>query len=129
MYLSIWLGALIAAAVPLPPLSAQSQSGAAAGQKSPQPRKSIEERLSSMKADLSLSDDQVAKLKAVFEDQKAKLDPIWQDASLSKEQKQEKVKPVVMETRAKIDGVLTPEQKTKLEQTRKEKKEKHAEKK
>jgi len=79
----------------------------------------IDERLARMKDALSLSDDQVTKLKAIFEDQKAQLDPIWKDTSLSKEQKREKSKPIVESTKAKVDAVLTPEQQAKLKELRK----------
>jgi Spy/CpxP family protein refolding chaperone len=120
---SPFAGGMIAMVLSLAPLHAQSQSSGQPDGKQPAPPK-IEDRLSRMKQTLSLSDDQVAKLKTIFEEQKAKIDPIWKDASLSKEQKKEKAKPIADETRTKIDAVLTPEQKTKLEQVRKEKREK-----
>lgn len=96
--------------------SLHAQTPAADGPKGHGP--SIEERLAKMKENLALSDDQVAKLKTIFEEQKAKIDPIFQDASLSREQKSEKARPIKDETKGKVDAVLTPEQKTKLEQIR-----------
>lgn len=83
-------------------------------------RLTIDQRLARMKDALSLSDDQVAKLKAIFEDQKAQLDPIWKDTSLSREQKREKSKPIMESTKAKVDAVLTPEQLAKLKELRKQ---------
>ena len=121
-YLSLLAVGAIAAASALSPLVAQTPP--AAGQ-SGKPA-SIEDRLAKMKEKLALTDDQVAKLKTIFEDQKAKLDPIFADTTLTPEQKREKAKPIVAETRTKIDGVLTPEQKAKLEENRKQKQEKSA---
>ncbi|HEY8902071.1 MAG TPA: hypothetical protein VIM48_00100 [Chthoniobacterales bacterium] len=85
-----------------------------------QHRMTIDERLARMKDALSLSDDQVTKLKAIFEDQKAQLDPIWKDTSLSREQKREKSKPIMESGKAKVNAVLTPEQQAKLKELRKE---------
>jgi Spy/CpxP family protein refolding chaperone len=86
----------------------------------PRPRMSIEQRLAFMKSKLSLTDNQVAKLKTIFEEQKAQLDPIFQDKSLTREQKREKAKPIVEAGQAKVDAVLTAEQKAKRDQIRKE---------
>jgi Spy/CpxP family protein refolding chaperone len=80
----------------------------------------IDERLTRLKSALGLSDDQVAKLKTIFEDQKAAAEPIWKDASLSPEQKREKMKPIMQDTKAKIDAVLTPEQQAKFQELRKQ---------
>lgn len=87
-------------------------------------RMSIDQRLAMMKSKLSLTDDQVAKLKSIFEAQKAQLDPIFQDKSLTPEQKREKAKPIMDAGKAKVDEVLTPEQKAKRDEFRKEAKQK-----
>ncbi|MDD5200903.1 MAG: hypothetical protein PHC88_13995 [Terrimicrobiaceae bacterium] len=114
---------------PLIPLSAQTQGDAGPPPGGPPPhRMSIEERLDRMKKDLSLSDDQIGKLKAIFDEQKTALDPIFQDKSLSREQKREKAKPIMEDTKKKINEVLTPEQQTKLEAIRKQHQEQRKEK-
>jgi len=81
---------------------------------------SIEARVAKMKEKLSLTDDQVKSITAIFQDQKAKVDAIRADTSLTKEQKREKVKPILEDTKSKVDAVLTPEQKAKADQIRKE---------
>jgi Spy/CpxP family protein refolding chaperone len=108
------LAAVTAVFLPLSFASAQQQGG---GQRM---RMSIDQRLEMMKSKLSLTDDQVAKLKTIFEAQKAQLDPIFQDKSLTPEQKREKAKPIMEAGRAKVDEVLTPEQKAKRDEFRKE---------
>ncbi len=81
---------------------------------------SVEERLSKMKQNLSLTDDQTAKLKVIYDEQKAKMDPIYQDASLSKEQKGEKARAIKEDTKAKVNDVLTAEQRSELKDSREE---------
>lgn len=85
------------------------------------PKMNIEQRLETMKTNLGLSDDQVAKLKSLFEEQKAALDPIFQDQSLSPEQRREKARPINQETRQKVADVLTPEQREKMKEIRQQK--------
>jgi len=111
------LAVATAALLPLTFVSAQQQGG-------PRMRMSIDQRLAMMKSKLSLTDDQVAKLKSIFEAQKAQLDPIFQDKSLTPEQKREKAKPIMDAGKAKVDEVLTPEQKAKRDEFRKEAKQK-----
>lgn len=84
----------------------------------------IDQRLDRMKSQLALSDDQVTKLKAIFEEQKAAIDPIFQDQTLTPEQKREKAKPISQATRQKIADVLTPEQKAKMKELRAQKSDK-----
>lgn len=102
--------------LPFAPLSAQTKDAGA-----PPPAKlTIDQRLAQMKEAVNLSDDQVAKLKAIFEAQKAAADPIQQDKSLSKEDKRAKLKAIMADTKTKVAAVLTPEQRVKLAAIRKE---------
>jgi Spy/CpxP family protein refolding chaperone len=112
--------ALAVALLPFSTVSAQAADGAAA------PRKGMnaEERLAKMKTKLDLTDDQVTKIKTIFDEQKAALEPIFKDTTLTKEQKREKVKPIIEATKGKVDAVLTPEQKVKAEEARKKRQEK-----
>lgn len=114
------LGAALAVAV-LPLSSIHAQAAEA-----PKPHKGMnaEERVAKMKTKLGLTDDQATQIKAIFAEQKAALEPIYKDQSLSKEQKREKAKPIMDAGKAKIDAVLTPEQKAKAEEARKKKKDK-----
>jgi Spy/CpxP family protein refolding chaperone len=105
-------GAAMVALLPLSTVSAQSAKA------------SPDDKVAKMKADLSLSDDQVAKLKEIYAEQKAAADPIMQDKSLTKEQRQEKLKPIKEATKTKVNAVLTPEQHAKMKAAKKEKKDK-----
>lgn len=112
------LGAALAVAV-LPLSSIRAQATEA-----PKPPKgaSADERIARMKAKLDLTDDQVTKIKAIFDEQKTALEPIYKDQTLTKEQKREKAKPIRDAAKDKVDAVLTPEQKAKADEARKKKK-------
>ena len=69
-----------------------------------------EGRLERMSRELSLTDDQKAKLKPIFESEWQEMKPVHDDASLSQDQKREKMKSVHEKYRAQVEGVLTPEQ-------------------
>src|SRR5260370_19628903 len=63
---------------------------------------------------LNLTDDQKAKVKDIFADAKTKKQAVSSDASLSEEQKKAKMKELHSGIMAKLNGVLTPEQQTAL---------------
>lgn len=66
--------------------------------------------------DLNLSDDQKSKIKDIFSDAKSKREAIWNDSSLSESQKKAKMKELHTDTFAKVNEVLTPEQRTQLKE-------------
>jgi len=66
--------------------------------------------------ELNLNDDQKAKLKDIFSDAKAKRESIWNDTSLTDDQKKEKMKALRMDTKSKVNEVLTPEQRAQLKE-------------
>ena len=68
--------------------------------------------------ELNLNDDQKAKLKDIFSDAKAKRESIWNDTSLTDDQKKEKMKALRMDTKSKVNEVLTPEQRAQLKEKR-----------
>jgi len=104
------------ALLPFSPLAAQTKDAGG-----PPPVKlTIDQRLAQMKQAVDLSDDQVAKLKAIFEAQKVAADPIIQDKTLSKDDKRAKLQPIMADTKSKVAAVLTPEQRIKLAAVRKE---------
>lgn len=84
----------------------------------------MEKRLEEMKTNLSLTDEQVAQIKTIREEQMASMKTIMDDASLSKEDKREKAKPLKEAADEKIVAILTPEQKTKWEEGKKNRKNK-----
>lgn len=72
-----------------------------------------EGRLERMGRKLNLTDDQKTKLKPIFQDEWQEMKPVREDASLSREQKREKMKSIHEKYRAQIEGVLTPDQQAK----------------
>ena len=77
---------------------------------------SPEERLARMKADLGLSEAQVAKIKPAMEANAAKGKALHDDTSLSEEQKKEKLREIRKAGGDAIMAELTPEQKKKFEE-------------
>lgn len=69
-----------------------------------------------MKTDLGLSDSQVAKIKPAMEASAAKGKALHDDASLSEEQKREKLREIKKAGADAIMAELTPEQKKKFEE-------------
>jgi len=77
------------------------------------------EREDIMKEKLGLSNDQAAKIKQTHDDARAEMKKIRDDQSLSKKQKMAAMKENREATKAKVDAVLTPEQRTKADEMRK----------
>lgn len=65
---------------------------------------------------LGLTEDQQAQLKQHHEQQRAAMEALKADTSLTKEQKHAKMKDMHAENEQFMEGLLTPEQKTKWEQ-------------
>lgn len=69
---------------------------------------------------LDLTEKQKADLKAIQDKARTQAQAIRTNNSLTEEQKREKVGEIMKATRAKIEGVLTPEQEAKLAKMRKD---------
>jgi Spy/CpxP family protein refolding chaperone len=67
-------------------------------------------------SNLNLNDDQKNQVSSIFADAKTKRDAIRSDNTLSSDQKRDKMKALHADTRAKVDQVLTPDQRTQLKQ-------------
>ena len=91
-------------------------------------RLSLDERLAKMKDNLSLTDEQVTAIKGLFQDQQTQLTTIRRDISLTRDEKKEKSKAVIADTRTKVEAVLTDEQKAKADELRKQRAAKGAQK-
>ena len=67
---------------------------------------------------LNLSQQQQDQLKPIFEKQHEQMRAIWQDNSLSKDQKKEKMQALRQDFKTQINGVLTPDQQQQWQQMR-----------
>lgn len=108
------------AQAPAPP-PVQTQTGEPAkGGKGADKAAMGKERLEKMKTNLGLTDDQAKKVQDVMAGQREKMKALKDDASLSKDQKAEKMKAGRAEVDAAIAAILTPEQKAKWDQMKKD---------
>ncbi|MFT3949972.1 MAG: hypothetical protein QM763_23605 [Agriterribacter sp.] len=71
-----------------------------------------------MKAELGLSDEQSAKMKALQEDARAKMKSIRENQSLSEDEKKQQVMAAFKNQREGMNKILTPEQQKKMENMR-----------
>ena len=92
----------------------QDAAPAGAPQQNPSANKSQRDRLKAAVDELNLTDDQKAKLAPIFSDAKAKSDEVRGDATLTADQRKEKLKEIGTDLHAKVHAVLTPEQLTEL---------------
>ena len=69
-----------------------------------------QERFEQFSKTLSLTEDQQAKIKPLFEAQAEQLKAVYSDTSLSKQEKQNKVQAIHSATEEKIEPLLTPDQ-------------------
>jgi periplasmic protein CpxP/Spy len=99
----------------------QSQMGGGKGMRHGGP----ERRLEFLSQQLNLTDDQKSKLKPILEDESKQMKTVWDDASLSEDQKHAKMKDIRESTRPQIEAILTPDQKQKFEQLKNEGMEHH----
>lgn len=73
-----------------------------------------------MYKDLNLTKDQEAKIKSIDEEQRAKMQELRNDNSLSEDARREKMMAMRKDRMEKVNAVLTKEQQDKLEAKRKE---------
>ena len=74
-----------------------------------------QDRIAHLKEELNLTDDQVAKLKPVMQEEGKKLRELRSDTTLSREDKLSKVKTIHQDLAAKVKPILTTEQYSKWE--------------
>lgn len=77
-----------------------------------------QQRLDNMKSSLSLTDDQVTKIKAIYEETRPAMQALRDDSSLSQDDRRAKMREIRDQINEKVGAVLTPEQKTKWEEQR-----------
>jgi len=71
---------------------------------------SIEQQMERMTTELSLTDDQKPKVKAVLEDSSKKRQEIFSDSSLDRQQQREKMQPITEQQTKKMKEILTSDQ-------------------
>ena len=108
------LSVATAAALTLPVLPARAPSTARLPQADQ--KKMMHDKLQEALNDLNLTDDQKSKIKDIFSDAKSKREAIFNDTSLTEDQKKAKMKELHTGTMAKVNEVLTPEQRTQLKE-------------
>ena len=98
---------------PPPPPDAQTQGpppgGPGGGRMDPA------RRLAMMKDQLGLSDDQTAKIKAIMDESRGKMEGVRADSSLSQDDSRAKMMAINQEQNSKIRAVLTADQQTKFD--------------
>lgn len=87
------------------------------------PEQQAEKVASKLQDKLSLTDSQTVAVRTITLDAAQQKMAIKADTTLGKEARKEKIKAIRTETDSKIKAVLTPEQKTKYEEMKKENKE------
>ena len=76
----------------------------------------IEQQMERMTDQLTLTDEQKPKVKAVLEETSKKMQPIRADSSLDRDARMEKMKPIMEEQNKKMKEILTADQFTKYQE-------------
>jgi periplasmic protein CpxP/Spy len=80
-------------------------------------------RLEWLSKELDLTDDQKGKLKPILDDEGKQMQAVREDASLSQDQKHDKMKQIHGTTNSQINDILTPDQQKKFAQLKEQRKE------
>jgi Spy/CpxP family protein refolding chaperone len=112
------LAVALAAAVFVPQVNAAQETGPKGEGRRGEPAARQERRAQHLAEALGLSADQQAKIKAIHEQERAQVEAIRADQSLSREQKMEKRKALREATVQQVDAILTPEQRPKAQAMR-----------
>lgn len=72
------------------------------------------EMLDRMAENLGLNADQKKQIQAIHEAADAQREAVFKDAALTREQRREKIGAIQQDTQAKVDAVLTPDQREKM---------------
>lgn len=78
------------------------------------------DRLKTLTSRLSLTPDQVEKIKPILQEEQTRMKALREDKALSREQRTAKLRDIRQETFAKIKPVLTPEQQEKFDKMEKQ---------
>lgn len=75
-----------------------------------------DEQLAHMTKRLNLSADQQSQIKPILVDRQQKMQALWQDQSLSREDRHSKAEAIQQDTRSRIEAVLNDQQKQQFEE-------------
>jgi Spy/CpxP family protein refolding chaperone len=78
--------------------------------------RSPEEQIKMLKENLTLTDEQVEKLKPIFAKQQDKSKALRDDQNLSQDDRRAKMREIYQGTQAEVQAILTPEQQTKYKE-------------
>jgi Spy/CpxP family protein refolding chaperone len=116
---SIKLGLVLATLL----LSLQPLAFSADAAKPAKPAAAVRERMQNMAKELELTDAQKEQFKPILKAEAAKLKALREDKSLSRKDRQEKIKAIREEMAPQIKAILTPEQFEKWQKIVKERRE------
>lgn len=88
----------------------------------PEMQEGHKQHMDEMAKALALTDTQKDQLKQVHQDEKAKLDALRADTSLTRDQKRSQLKAIRLEARQKLNTILSPEQQEKMKKFRAQRK-------
>ncbi len=74
-----------------------------------------DKKLKRMSKRLGLTDDQKEKIRPILQDEDKQMKSLEDDTSMTQQQKHNKMREIHMASRSQMDGILTPEQKEKLQ--------------
>jgi Spy/CpxP family protein refolding chaperone len=112
LVVALALGGLVACSIVA---NAQDAQGGKKGGGKGGGRMSVDQRLEQMTTELSLTDAQKPKVKAVLEDSQKKMQEIM-SGDVPQDQRREKMQPIMEEQTKKMKEILTPEQLTKWQE-------------
>ena len=119
-----WLSATILATLMAAPAAFAQDPGtnppAAGGPGMGPNHERMEQHRQEMEKALGLTDAQKDQMKQVHQDEKAKLEALRNDTSLTRDQKRAQMQAIRKDMRTRMDAILTPEQKEKMKQFRQE---------
>jgi Spy/CpxP family protein refolding chaperone len=101
-----------------PSIQSQPSTPSDAGEKPQHQHMNPQQRLQRLSERLNLTDDQKAKILPLLQTQSDQITALRNDASLSDDDKHEKMRTIMQETRKQIGDLLTPEQNEKFQSMR-----------
>lgn len=103
-----------------PSLRAQTNTNNTTGRRGMRGRMSIETQMTRLDERLKLTDEQKPKVKAVLEDQNKKMQELFGDSSVSREDRRTKMQSIREDSDKKLKEILTSDQYTKYQDYEKE---------